>query len=104
MVCLVYVDDCLFFCRDPAKHKAMVKDLSKDMDLTTEGDVTSFLGIKIKKDDDGSFYLSQPGLIKRVIETTNLEDANVQYTPALAEPLGAAPEGEPPRKVGVIHQ
>ena len=93
MVCLVYVDDCIFSAKDKSKIDVMLKDLSKDLELTIEGDVSAFLGIQIEK-TAGGFKLTQPGLIKRVIEATGLQDANPDHTPAANVPLGTDTEGE----------
>jgi hypothetical protein len=94
LVCLVYVDDCLFFGKDRNKINEVIKDLEKDMPLTREDSVTAFLGIDIKT-KDGVHNLTQPKLIERIIEATGLENANTVDTPATPAPLGTDLEGAP---------
>ena len=53
MICLVYVDDCLFFARDEAKIISMLEQLKRDhFNFTVEQTVEQFLGIKIDVDKD----------------------------------------------------
>jgi hypothetical protein len=94
IICLVYVDDCLFFGKDKAKINEIVKDLESDMPLSQEDSVTAFLGIDIKT-EGGTHTLTQPRLIERVIEAMEFEYANTVDTPATTDPLGTDPEGEP---------
>ena len=64
----------------------MTTDLKKDFDLTDEGDVDAFLGVKIDNHVDGSITYFQPGLIQQVIDDINLEhDSNTHNTPALSD-------------------
>ena len=43
VICLVYVDDCLFFARDQMKIDEMIQDLQKDFALEPEKDVSASL-------------------------------------------------------------
>ena len=63
--------------------------------FTKEDSLSEYLGIKITKHEDGSISLTQPGLIKKVIETAKMEDCNPNFVPAAHEPLGMDPNGEP---------
>ena len=49
MAYLIYVDDSVIIGRDRAKMEAMITDLSTELDLTREGDLTAFLGVQISK-------------------------------------------------------
>ena len=60
-----------------------------------EDDVASFLGVLIKRGDDGSVELTQTGLIQRTIAAMGLENCNNKYTPAVKEALGQDPRGSP---------
>ena len=112
MVCLVYVDDCLFFGKDGKKIDDMIawlqdgskvptwsvgsKKVDGGMELTVENDVSAFLGIDFKRNKaDGTIKLTQEGLIDRVIKAAGLEDCNPDQSPAAVENLGSDPEGEP---------
>ncbi|MGH3053588.1 MAG: reverse transcriptase domain-containing protein, partial [Gaiellaceae bacterium] len=93
-ICLVYVDDCLFFAKTNASIDKMIANLKKDFDLTVEADVSTYLGIKIKNTEDGCMELSQPYLIERVLEATHMTNCNGKATPAVTTPIGNDPEGD----------
>ena len=46
MICLLFIDDCLFFAKDESDINGMIQDLKKDFDLELESDVSAFLEIK----------------------------------------------------------
>jgi hypothetical protein len=67
------------------------------MDLEKEEDVAGFLGVHIERDDTkGTIKLTQKGLIKRIIETLEIDHLHGKDTPAAAEPLVMDADGEPP--------
>ena len=45
----------------------MVTSLKKYFDLTDEGDVDDFLGVKITNADDGSITMTQMSLIESIL-------------------------------------
>jgi len=47
MICLVYVDDSLFFSKDKSNIDKMITSLAEDFDLKEEDIVAGFLGIKL---------------------------------------------------------
>ena len=90
VVCLVYVDDTLFYAKDQADIDAVINDLRKcEMDLEEEDDVAGFLGIHINRKNDGTIELTQTGLIDRIVSALNLEDRSPKETPA---EFGALPK------------
>jgi hypothetical protein len=72
-IIVTYVDDCLFFVKDPKTIEELLVSLRKEFVLTDEGDVRNFLRIKVTREKNGSFNLTQPGLIDRIVETVGLE-------------------------------
>ena len=97
VVCLVYVDDTLFYARDKTHIDDVVAGLrSRGMDLEEEADVAGFLGVLIDRRDDGSIQLTQKGLIKRILSALNIDHLPTKQTPAKLGVLGSAPEGAPP--------
>ena len=100
VICVVYVDDTLFFSKDREKVNKVISQLQKlDFELTDEGDVEAFLGIKVDQLPDGTIKMSQPDLINRVIETLGLEKQSKQHkTPAVSPPLHAHKDGAPREK------
>lgn len=93
VVAVVWVDDVLFFARDEAAIDSMIASLQKDFELKVEGDVSSFLGMEIIKNSNGTFELRQMGLIKRVLSAMGLEKCNSTRTPADTKPLGTDMHG-----------
>ena len=124
VICLVYVDDCIFFAKEQKdidhalaslksthpkyKHLSTHSSISSSdhnkfklsaFGLDIEEDYAGFLGINIHHHDDGSIELLQTGLIDRIIAGLNLDDpeTKVKSTPARVEPL-LKDENGPPRK------
>ena len=103
IICLGYVDDCLFFRKDMATIDELIKDLQNPQKKTLyaleeEADVSAFLGIKIKNNDDGTMTLSQPNLINKVLEACGMTDCHAKATPANVAPLGTDISGPPRRE------
>ena len=100
VICLVYVDDCLFFAKQATDIDEIIRDLkspAKAEDdtflLDEEEDVAGFLGIHFKKilnnaNEVIKIELSQLGLIKRIIKVTGMEDCSKIGTPAETKVLG----------------
>eukprot|EP00980_Cylindrotheca_fusiformis_P005885 scaffold1235_cov177-Cylindrotheca_fusiformis.AAC.1 len=96
MLIVVYVDDCGISSDDPEKILALVDELKKrGFDLEIEGDFATFLGVEIKKLEDGRFHMLQTGLIKKVLEAACMLDCNPNHVPATAVVLGKDADGEP---------
>ena len=74
VICVVYVDDTLFFSKDRSKVNEVISQLQKlNFELTDEGDVEGFLGIQIDQFPDGTIQMTQPDLINRAIQSLGLE-------------------------------
>jgi hypothetical protein len=96
MICLVYVDDCLFFSKDKSNIDKMIASLAEDFDLKEEDNVAGFLGIKLNYLEDGSIQLRQDGLVDRIIASLGLnESSNSSAVPTDSRPLGADIHGDP---------
>jgi len=89
---VTWVDDAIILTKknDPTKANQIIEEIkSHGLDLgkqNSEG-LAEYLGINIKKLDDGSLELTQRGLIDRIIEGMGLQTANPKYTP-VTETLG----------------
>ena len=107
VICLVYVDDCLFFARDVKDIDEVIKDLREPASgtkekflLDEEEDVAGFLGIYFKKvlnnkKEIEKIELTQTGLIKRILKVTGMEDCSKISTPAEVRALGKNEEDDP---------
>ena len=94
VICVVYVDDCLFWTRSKSEIDNVMKSFKEDgpsynWEYSKGESVYEFLGIDIKKLDDGGFQLCQNRLIRKVLETTWMENCNGFPTTTKAEaPIG----------------
>ena len=105
------VDDCIFFAKDEAQIRKLIKSLQEPPDkfcgkwnqflLSEEEDYAGFLGIDIStcKDDENVIELLQTGLIDRVSEAVGLGNTTVgkNMTPSRTTLLGKDENG-PPRQ------
>ena len=95
MICITYVDDCLFAAPKSTDITEMIARLRTEceMELSVEDDLAGFLGVTIEKRSDGSIELTQTGLIDRIISVLGLEGANTKATPANLGALGKDEDG-----------
>ena len=91
VICVVYVDDLIFWSRDLAHIDRVALDLCNlGVALEQEDDAAGFLGVDFMHDKStGLIEMKQTGLTKRVIEALGLDDgyAKGKHTPAEAKPL-----------------
>ena len=73
LIFVVYVDDIIILCPDQRKIDRVVKSLKKGFDLTDEGDLTEYLGIRVDKTKKKGLKLTQPTLIRRIIAAVRLD-------------------------------
>jgi hypothetical protein len=59
IICVIWVDDCLFFSKSGEKIDRILDSMSKTMPLTREQSVTAFLGIQITRTKT-SYELANP--------------------------------------------
>ena len=95
MMVVIYVDDCGVGAADPKDIDRLVSELrDSGFELTQEGDFSEFLGIKLETREDGSIFLSQSGLIDKILKATKMDDCKPNTLPA-SSPLGSDPDGAP---------
>jgi len=93
---LNYCDDQIWLCPDNDLIESYVlklKNLGYDLELESQGDIYSFLGIEFDTVGD-HIHLSQKGLIDKVINYTGMGNAEGKDTPAATNPLGSDKGGE----------
>ena len=99
VMCIVYVDDLIFWSRDVANIDRVAMDLCKlGVALEQEDDAAGFLGVKLERDSStGLLEMKQTGLIERVVEALGLDDgyARGKHTPAETKPLVKDADGAP---------
>jgi len=98
-ILVVYVDDCLFFSRSDTVLNDLITSLEQDFVLTHEGDVGAFLGIDVRRHEDGALELIQPGLIQKIVVECGLEEnSQIHDTPSKSEILQRADPDNLPRE------
>jgi hypothetical protein len=98
VICIVYVDDTLFYSPKESYTQEAIEALRKeDMELEVESDVAGFLGVLITKKPDGTIHLTQTGLIQRILAALNMDDFNTKETPAEHGCLPIDKDGDPPQ-------
>ena len=103
MICLIYVDDTIITGPDTKAIEDLITSLGVTSDeqihtfeLRDEGEVGAFLGIQIERNKNDTFYLTQTGLIKKVLATAGMENSKATVkTPASTIPLGLDVDGDP---------
>lgn len=95
MIVVVYIDDCLCITKNDEARNRFFKDLSQEFDLKDLGEVQKFLGVKISRDEEGHYILSQQHYVENLLETYGMQECNTAPTPmdpgstmALTESLG----------------
>ena len=68
VICVIYVDDCLFWARSQSEIDNVMKSFKEDIpsynwEYSKGESVSEFLCIDIKTFDDGGFQFCQTGLI-----------------------------------------
>jgi hypothetical protein len=101
IICVVYVDDTIFAGPESDKLATEInsRGVSNDenqhsFQLRDEGEVGDFLGIRIAKQGDGVFLLTQTGLIEKVIKAGGMDTAHLVRTPASTTALGSDKDGD----------
>jgi len=98
VVCLVYVDDTLFYSpKQEYIDEAITKLSESELDLEVEDLVAGFLGVHIERNNmDGSIKLTQSGLAKRIVDALDVGHLPRKFTPASPELLVKDEDGDPP--------
>ena len=75
-VILTYIDDCVIVSHKQETITSLIESLNNGPEnyvLTDEGDISNYLGVKIKKYSYGTLELSQSHLVEKIINHVGLE-------------------------------
>jgi len=61
----VYIDNCILIAKTKKLIRAVIKELSTNFEITDEGEVDKYLGVKVEILKDQRVKMSQPFLIDR---------------------------------------
>ena len=64
---MVYTDDGIFCGKDKAEIDMCMSELGRRFDITDEGDIDEYLGVKVTRMKNGTIELTQPHLIDSII-------------------------------------
>jgi hypothetical protein len=65
---MLYVDDGIFVGPDKEEIATLIRKMQGVFNITDEGDMKEYLGVLVEKQDDGTLKLSQPQLIKQILD------------------------------------
>jgi histone deacetylase 1/2 len=97
IIVLNYCDDQIWLSPNDKlieKYVGQMATLGYDLTLEPKGDMFGFLGIDFKR-RGSTIELTQVGLIDKVVKFVGLQNCKPLPTPALKEPLGSDPDGDP---------
>ena len=91
-----YVDDFGISAESSEDIDRFVTSLQElGLELTRESSFSEFLGIKFTTHKDGSIEMTQPGLIKKILEATDMTEAKANRLPYPPTLLSKDLKGEP---------
>ena len=97
MIVFLYVDDCGVAAPKQKDIDDFVARLNKKgFELTQDGDFAEYLGIKFVVDKTANtITMTQPGLINKIVQATQMDNCNPNKTPASTTALGSDPTCPP---------
>lgn len=80
---IVYVDDGILIGPNSEEINGIIRSLKRDYNLTDEGELNEYLGIKVEKikGKDKQRKLTQPTLIKRILKAVGMDEDRGQKKP-----------------------
>lgn len=94
-ILILYVDDLGI----SAKSSEIIEELFKGIEshnckFTKQGSFNDYLGIKYETLPNGTIKMSQPGLIKKIIDASGMARCNPKDSPAIQQALSSNSEGQ----------
>ena len=99
-IIILYVNACIILSKTKEVVDAPFSELEmRGYKLTDEGTMEEYLGIMITHNEDGSYRMSQPSLINRIIYSiSGMSDAQSAKSPACSSTILTKDVDGPPRK------
>ena len=84
----VYIDDCLIIAPSDAEVLKVYTDLQAEFEVTNEGPIDEYLGVKVERRANHTMKLSQPLLIQQILEEMGFNQRTKgRTTPALSSQI-----------------
>lgn len=84
LIVILYVDDGIAACTHSEDCQTFLENLTTEFKITA-GPVTRFLGIEVKRQEDGSIFITHESYAKKVLQKFNMFESNPVGTPAACE-------------------
>ena len=87
---VLYTDDSILAGPDRAELVKVIEEIEESgLNITVEGDLQDFLGVRIDRNKDGTISLTQPQLIDQILDDLRLQDNQVKTkdTPATSSKI-----------------
>lgn len=81
MYILIFVDDLLIACDNVTYIEETIKKLSKKFEITFIGKVENYIGIQVRKDENGIYTIGQRNYVKKVLNNLNLNTSKSSKIP-----------------------
>ena len=84
----IYIDDCILIAKTNKLIKDAIGEISEEFEITDEGKVDEYLGVKVEKLKGNRIKMSQPYLIDQILQGLGFNDrTKVKKTPAVASKI-----------------
>ena len=96
-VFLCYVDNSIIISPKADDIDMMIKELQVNYNVTDEGELDNYLGVKIQRQSNDTITLTQPHLIKSILKDVHMDSPNTStkpYPAATTVLLHKDPKGE----------
>ena len=100
-ILMIYVDDGILCGANASEIRAIIKEMGDLFDITDEGEIDTYLGVKITRPTPDTIELTQPHLIQQILDdvgmksNTKTKDKAAPSSTILRRDLDGAPFNEP---------
>ena len=85
-IILIYVDDVILVGPDDKEINDIVKEMAGTFKITDEGTLADYLGVKIRKDEQGNMTLTQGHMIESILKDLGIDESSGKTKPTPAMP------------------
>jgi Reverse transcriptase (RNA-dependent DNA polymerase) len=93
---IIYVDDGILVSPSQEKIDKQLLNLQQHFNISVEGNLADYVGVNIEKIDQQTINITQPNIIKSILQELNFEEGKENATPASSGTIVKNGEGEEP--------